>query len=197
MLKAAIYCRVSTNRQTTDNQIPDLERYVSQKGGEITRVYTENESAWRRGHQHELEACKLAASRREFDAVFVWALDRLSREGIKATIAIIDYFESYGIRVFSDQERFLERVDSDRDLWVSIKAWLAKESSDRNRERINAGLNRARAEGKRLGRPPGRKDGPGVKRNRVNYILKEERKRVANNLAKKIERRGTVKSGRK
>lgn len=178
-MKAALYVRVSTSRQTTDNQLPYLERYAASKGCEVVIVYAENETAWKRGHQHELEKCKIAASRREFDVLFIWALDRLTRGGISATIAIVDEFESYGVKVYADQDRFLEQAmsDNNRAFWISVKAYLAKEASDRNRERINAGIARVRAEGKHVGRPKGKKDGVGVKRKRSGYFARQERER--------------------
>jgi len=54
MGKVALYLRVSSEEQTTENQIPALRSWVETHGHEIAEVYQENESAWRSGHQHEL-----------------------------------------------------------------------------------------------------------------------------------------------
>lgn len=192
-MKCVLYVRVSTSRQETDNQLPDLYRYAESKSLEVVKVYAENETAWKRGHQHELEQCKLAARRHEFDVLLIWALDRLTRGGIPATFAILDEFESLGIKVFSDQERWLEQInDANRPLFIAIKGWMAKEESDRRRERINAGIARVRATGKHVGRPLGRKDSRNVHRKRSSYFAREEKRREAKNLAQKFTSRETA-----
>jgi putative DNA-invertase from lambdoid prophage Rac len=93
-MKAAIYARVSTEEQTTDNQIPVLEKWAKARGWEIIKIYSEEASAWRAGHQKELA---LKDTRHgEFDLVLVWALDRLTRVGISAIFQLLDSFAAYG-----------------------------------------------------------------------------------------------------
>jgi len=55
MDKVAIYARVSTGEQTTDNQVPVLEDAVTRRGWEVYKIYEEEASAWRAGHQKELK----------------------------------------------------------------------------------------------------------------------------------------------
>ena len=53
-MKAALYLRVSSTEQTTENQVPALQAYAKSRGYDIVEVYQEQESAWKSGHQKEL-----------------------------------------------------------------------------------------------------------------------------------------------
>jgi DNA invertase Pin-like site-specific DNA recombinase len=121
----------------------------------------ENESAWKAGHQHELSRLlsDIRGGRRKFDVVLVFALDRLSRLGPLAVLTLIDTFKSYGVKVESVNEPFTSLPYGFDSVIYSFLAWVAKYESDRKSQNTRAGLIRARAEGKRLGRPPGKKDG--------------------------------------
>jgi DNA invertase Pin-like site-specific DNA recombinase len=88
-MKAAVYLRVSSNEQSTDNQFPALEAYAKNRSYEIVRVYEEEESAWKSGHQRELVNLMSDARQRRFQVVLVWALDRLSREGALAILSLV------------------------------------------------------------------------------------------------------------
>ena len=54
MAKVVIYLRVSSSEQTTENQLPALHKWIADRGHELVEVYSENESAWKSGHQREL-----------------------------------------------------------------------------------------------------------------------------------------------
>ena len=88
-MKAAVYLRVSSNEQSTDNQLPALEAYAKNRSYEIVKVYEEEESAWKSGHQRELANLMADARQRKFQAILVWALDRLSREGALAILSLV------------------------------------------------------------------------------------------------------------
>ena len=94
------------------------------------------------------------AHRREFDVLLFWALDRLSREGIKATHEYCDRLQKLGLTAFSHSESWFRLGDPIGELLVSVFAWVAKQESRRISERTIAGMARVRAEGKQLGRPP-------------------------------------------
>lgn len=159
MSKAALYLRVSTEDQTVDNQRPALEVYCQSRGWEIAGTYSENESAWRNGHQAEL-ARLLADLRngRRYDVLLVWSLDRLSRLGPLAVLTLIDTLRHYGVKVESVQEPFTNLPYGFDTVVYSFLAWVAKYESDRRSERTRAGLDRVRRQGKVLGRPKGSKD---------------------------------------
>ena len=171
-MKVAAYLRVSTNEQTVDNQLPQLEAYAKSRDWEISDVYSENESAWRNGHQKELARllndCR--NGRRKFDIVLVWALDRLSREGAAAILNLVSRFKTYGVRVISYQESWTEAPGEIGEILYAIAGWVARMESKRRSERTKAGLARALSQGKKLGRPKGNKDKR--KRNRKGYLLR-------------------------
>ncbi len=103
-MKICIYSRVSTGEQDTKNQSSVLSDWANQRGYEVVKVYTEEESAWRNGHQRELANLIVDARRRKFQAVLVWALDRLSREGALAILSLVNKLSSCCVKVLSYQE---------------------------------------------------------------------------------------------
>ncbi len=169
-MKVAIYLRVSTNEQTTENQLPVLQKWVVDQGYELVETYSENESAWKSGHQHELARLKADATKRRFDIVLVWALDRLSREGAAAILNLVNTLKAYGVKVISYQEAWTEAPGEIGEILYAIAGWVARIESQRRSERTKAGLTRAIKEGKKLGRPTGSKDGG--KRKRTGYLLR-------------------------
>jgi len=176
-MKAAIYLRVSTDQQTPDNQLPDLERLAAARGYEIVKVYREDETAWKKGHQRELQQARQDAYYHNFDVFMVWSLDRLSRLGPHAMFDIIEDFWNKGITVVSPQDSWVESDTMMRPLLISVFASVAKWESDRRSERTKAGLARVKATGKHIGRPKGKKDGPDVHRKRSGYFKRWENKK--------------------
>ena len=98
------------------------------------------------------------ARKRKFDAVLVWALDRLSREGPLAILTLVNRLKSHGVKIFSYQESWTEAPGELGDLLFALTGWVARMESQRRSERTRAGLARVKAQGRRLGRPPGSKD---------------------------------------
>jgi DNA invertase Pin-like site-specific DNA recombinase len=95
-----------------------------------------------------------AAHQRKFDILVFWALDRLTREGTRATLNYLQRLESKGVDYVSYQEQWLDSTGPFRDVMISMFATLAKHERLRISERTIAGLKVARAKGKRLGSPP-------------------------------------------
>ena len=160
-MKAALYLRVSTTEQNVDNQLPALEAYAESRGWQIVETYRENESAWRAGHQRELARllADIRGGKRKYDVLLIWALDRLSRQGIGPLLQLINSFEVYGCHVVSVNESWTHPdAGPMREMFIAMSAWAAKFESDRRSERTKAGLARAIANGKKLGRPAGKKD---------------------------------------
>ena len=157
-MKTALYLRVSTTDQTTDNQLPALETYAKNRSYEIVRIYEEEESAWKSGHQRELTNLIADARQRRFQAVLVWALDRLSREGALAILSLVQKLSACGVKVLSYQEAWTEAPGELAELLYALTGWVARMESQRRSERTKAGLARVKAQGKCLGRPPGSKD---------------------------------------
>ena len=157
-MKLALYLRVSTGDQTVENQRPALEGWAAQRSHTIAAVYSENVSAWQNGHQNELSRLIADAQTRKFDGVLLWALDRLTRGGPLAILQLHHTLGKWGVRVFSYSEAWTEYPNELTPVILAIYGWVAQMESQRRSERTNAGIARAKAEGKRLGRPPGKLD---------------------------------------
>ena len=174
--KCVLYLRVSTEEQTVQNQLPELEAFAKSRGWEIVEIYQEEASAWRNGHQRELSRLlnDLRSGKRRYDHILVWALDRLSRQGPLHILTLLDTFKQLGAPLISVKEPWSDTPFS--DAMFSLVAWVARYESERRSERTKAGLSRARAQGVRLGRPPGSKDRG--KRRRSGYLLRYANKGV-------------------
>ena len=175
-LKAVIYSRVSTQDQSTDNQVPILEAWAKQRDYQLVGYYIESETAWRDGHQKELARLMGDARHHKFDFVLVWALDRLSRGGPTAILNLISRLGQHRVKVLSYQEAWTEAPGQLGELLFAIAGWVAKMESERRSERTKAGLQRALREGKKLGRPVGGKDKH--PRKRRGYFLRYADKKI-------------------
>ena len=144
--------RVSTTKQEIANQMPALEDYAKRRGFEIVQVYSENETAWKNGHQAQLARLIEDARKGKFEVALVWALDRLSREGALAILSLVSKLKNYGVKVISYQESWTEAPGDLADILYAITGWVAKMESQRRSERTKAGLKRARQEGKPIGK---------------------------------------------
>jgi DNA invertase Pin-like site-specific DNA recombinase len=171
MIKASIYVRVSTGTQDTANQLSVLTDWAKQRGYEVVSIYQEEESAWRNGHQRRLASLITDARHRKFQAVLVWALDRLSREGALAILSLVQKLSACGVKVLSYQESWTEAPGEIAELLYALTGWVARMESQRRSERTKAGLARVRAQGKRLGRPPGSNDKRKRRRRQIFAVL--------------------------
>jgi DNA invertase Pin-like site-specific DNA recombinase len=192
-VKVAIYCRVSTEEQDTANQLSVLEKMAQDRGWEIVGVYQEEASAWKAGHQRELSRLLVDASRHQFNAVLVWALDRLTRQGIGYILQLVNTLRTYKVKVISYQESWTEQSnEAMEDIFYAMVGWAAKFESDRRSERIKAAMARRRQKGLIVGRPKGAKDRK--PRKKTGYFLRHADRRVKKAPAKK---RGTTRQGSK
>ena len=159
-MKIAAYLRVSTDEQTTDNQLPAIKDYCKSHWWPDPEVYQENESAWKSGHQAELARLlrELRTGRRRYDYLVVYALDRLTRGGIRAIFPLLDAFEGQNCKVVSVSEGWIPDTGALRDVFISFVSWAAQYESTRKSQNTKAGLERARLNGHFPGRPKGSKD---------------------------------------
>lgn len=99
----AIWLRASDPSQHPENQLPELRAWAERRGFEVAAVYQVQESAWKGAHQKTLTQVYQAARAGRFQILLVWALDRLSREGVAATLESIERLGRYGVKVLSLQ----------------------------------------------------------------------------------------------
>jgi DNA invertase Pin-like site-specific DNA recombinase len=155
--RVAIYARVSTDekRQDPENQLRQLREWCRCVGHPVVREYVEHENGGKGvEYRKQLGAMFAGAARREFDLLLVWSLDRFSREGMAATIGHLQRLSSHGVGFHSLTEEHLS-TDNElvRNILLATLASLAKLEREKISQRTKAGLERARAMGKRLGRP--------------------------------------------
>jgi len=124
-------------------------------GYPVVREYVEHENGGKGvEYRKQLDAMFKGASRREFDLLLVWSLDRFSREGMAATVAHLQRLASHGVAFRSFTEEHLSTENElVRNILLAVLASLAKLEREKISQRTKAGLERARAEGKILGRP--------------------------------------------
>ena len=176
-MKVAIYARVSTDDQTTENQVLQLQEWVERRGWEVLTIYRENETAWKAGHQKEWARLKQDARMRKFDVVVVWALDRVTRQGVSYLFKQIEALKKYGVGIVSMQESWLESIGELTEVFVALVGFIASYESRRRSERTKAGMDRAKANGIHVGRPKGKRDSK--PRERIGYQIREAKKRGA------------------
>lgn len=149
--KCAIYMRVSKDDQDPANQEHVLARMAEVRGYQVVRSYSERMSGTKKARPALTQLIE-GANRGEYEIVLVWALDRLGRS-MSAIVDLVLSLDRVGVRVVSQQESWLDTSGPVRPLLLSIFAWVAQQERDRIVARTVAGLARARAEGKVLGRP--------------------------------------------
>jgi DNA invertase Pin-like site-specific DNA recombinase len=154
-IRAACYLRVSSQGQELANQRIQITPFVERRGWELVYTFEDVVSGGKNEKDRPGFAAMLkAAHQRKFDILVFWALDRLTREGTRATLNYLQRLESKGVDYVSYQEQWLDSTGPFRDVMISMFATLAKQERARISERTIAGLKVARAKGKRLGRPP-------------------------------------------
>jgi len=153
-MKVAIYVRVSTDKQDTENQFGPLQEFAGRKGYEISGVYKDIATGTNTRDRTGFNRMMSDAHQKKFEAILVWSLDRLSREGLVKTINLLEHLNNIGVGVISYTEPYLDTTNElARNILLAVLSTLAKAEREKISERTKAGLIRARKEGKRIGRP--------------------------------------------
>jgi DNA invertase Pin-like site-specific DNA recombinase len=148
--KIAVYVRTGTTQQTVENQLLELRQYVADRG--LAAVEYSDHISGTTDRRPGLDALMRDARRRQFKTVVVWLLDRAGRS-LPHLVAMIDELQQLGIAFVSLREG-LDLSTAAGKFQLHVLAALASFERERPRERTVAGLQRARNEGKRLGRTP-------------------------------------------
>jgi DNA invertase Pin-like site-specific DNA recombinase len=152
MKRVAIYIRVSTSKQDTDNQGRELQAVARRSGWEIVKVYEDAGISGAKGRDKRpgLDAMLKAVNAREFEMVAAWSVDRLGRS-LTDLLAILQSLHDKGVDLFLHQQGLDTSTISGRAMFQMLGVFAEFERGI-IRERVNAGLARARANGVRLGR---------------------------------------------
>ena len=153
-MKTAIYARISTRdgRQDAENQLRQLRKFAASQRWRIVNEFVDKASG-KRGDREQFQKMLSAASRREFDVLLFWSLDRLSREGTVETLNHLQRLTGYGVNYRSFTEQYLDSTGMFKEAVIGILAAVAKQERVRLSERTIAGLERAKAQGRVGGRP--------------------------------------------
>jgi DNA invertase Pin-like site-specific DNA recombinase len=153
MKRAAFYLRVSTVDQTTANQERELRLIAERMGCDVVKVYKDHGLSGAKGRDKRpaFDALCRAATRREFDIVMAWSVDRLGRS-LQDLVGFLSELHAIGIDLFLNQQGLDTTTPAGKAMYQMMGVFAEFERS-MIQERVRAGLARAKAEGKQLGRP--------------------------------------------
>jgi len=137
---AAIYARVSTDSQTTENQVRELREVAERRGWQVVEVYCDNGISGAKGRDQRPAFDKLHkdATRHRFDVVMAWSIDRIGRS-VHAVSGFIAEMDAIGIGQFYQQQAIDTSTPAGRAM-IQMCVVFAEFERDMIRERINAGL---------------------------------------------------------
>ena len=152
-LKAALYLRVSTTEQTTKNQKRELIAVAKRQGWNVVQVFVDEgiSGAKGRGQRPGLDAMLRGVSRKDFDLVAAWSVDRLGRS-LQDLVSLLAEFHAKKVDLYLHQQGLDTTTPSGKAMFQMLGVFSEFERAI-IRERIKSGLARARAEGKVFGRP--------------------------------------------
>jgi DNA invertase Pin-like site-specific DNA recombinase len=153
-MKVALYARVSTKDkgQDTENQLSQLRAFAATQGWTVVHEYVDRATG-KHSDRDQFQRLFTDASRRTFDLVLFWSLDRFSREGVLETLHHLERLAQYGVGYRSFTEQYLDSCGIFKDAVLAILAVIAKQERVRLSERTIAGLEKARKQGRVGGRP--------------------------------------------
>jgi DNA invertase Pin-like site-specific DNA recombinase len=151
MKRVAIYLRVSTARQDTDNQRRELEAMAERSGWEVVRIYEDVISGAKgRDKRPGLDSMMKAVNAKRFDMVAAWSVDRLGRS-LTDLLGILQGLRDKRVDLFLHQQGLDTSTSAGRAMFQMLGVFAEFERGI-IRERVNAGLARARQNGTKLGR---------------------------------------------
>ena len=153
-MKVAIYARVSTRDKGQDvkSQLEQLRAYCAKQGWQIVNEYIDQKSG-KNGDREQFQRMMDHSYQRQFDLVLFWSLDRFSREGVLETLQYLQRLTAHGVNYRSFTEQYIDSLGVFSDAVIGILATIAKQERIRLSERVVAGLERARKQGRVGGRP--------------------------------------------
>ena len=150
---AAIYVRVSTGSQTTENQLRELRQVAARHGWTVAAEFADNGISGAKGQDRRpgLDAMMQAVARREVDLVMAWSVDRLGRS-LQNLVGFLAELHGKHVDLYLHLQGIDTSTPAGKALFQMMGVFAEFERA-MIRERVNSGLARAKAEGKRLGRP--------------------------------------------
>jgi putative DNA-invertase from lambdoid prophage Rac len=155
-MRAALYARVSTSDQNCEMQLRELREYAHRRGWEVAGEYVDTGWSGAKASRPQLDRLMLDASRRDFDAVLVYKLDRFGRS-VRNCLDGIEALRTHEVRFLAVSQN----IDTDESnptsrLMLHILAAVGEFERELIRERVSAGMRSAKAQGTRSGKAIGR-----------------------------------------
>jgi DNA invertase Pin-like site-specific DNA recombinase len=150
-MKVALYARVSTEGQDPEVQLAALRARVANRGWQVIEEFIDRGYSGTKERRPALDRLMRAAWTGQLQAVLVWRFDRFARS-VKHLVTALDTFRGLNVAFISLQEQ-LDTSSPIGPAMFTIIGAMAQLERDIIRERVTAGLERARARGKTLGRP--------------------------------------------
>jgi DNA invertase Pin-like site-specific DNA recombinase len=153
MKRVAVYTRVSTDAQTTENQQRELRNVAKQRGWKMVKVYTDHGIGGTKGRDQRpaFDALIIDATRGKFDVIAAWSVDRLGRS-LKDLLGFLTEIHALGVGLYLHQQAVDTTTPAGRALFQMMGVFAEFERA-MIRERVMAGLKRAKANHVQLGRP--------------------------------------------
>jgi DNA invertase Pin-like site-specific DNA recombinase len=151
--RVALYARVSTDQQTTENQLLQLRAVAERHGWTVIAEYVDDAVSGAKGREQrpQFDALLRGVARREFDMVAAWSVDRLGRS-LQDLVGFLTDLQAKRVDLYLHQQALDTTTPAGRMLFQMLGVFAEFERA-MIVERVNAGLARARAKGKTLGRP--------------------------------------------
>ena len=153
MKRAVIYGRVSTKGQNTENQLRELRKVAKNNGWKSTHEYIDHGISGAKGRDQrpEFDSLLRDAVRKEFDVIMAWSVDRLGRS-LQHLMGFLDEIHAKGVHLYLHQQGVDTTTPAGKALFQMTGVFAEFERA-MIQERVKAGLERAKAQGKVLGRP--------------------------------------------
>ena len=156
-IKCAIYLRVSTKSQDTDNQLQPLKDYAHRCGYEVVGIYEDKGVSGVKSSRPSLDQMVLDARRRKFSMILAWSIDRVGRN-MTHLCGFVDEMNQLGVNLYFHQSS-IDTTTSVGKMFFHIISSVASFEREMIRERVIAGLDKCRQNGVKLGRPTTMNDG--------------------------------------
>ncbi len=154
MTRVAFYARVSTNGQSVENQLRELQAVAKRHGWKVVATYTDNAVSGSKGRNERPGFADLhkAVAQRQVDLVAAWSVDRLGRS-LQHLVAFLGELHAKGVDLYLHQQGIDTSTPAGKAMFQMMGVFAEFERA-MIQERVKAGLARARSSGTRLGRPP-------------------------------------------
>ena len=159
MKRCSIYARVSTDSQTTDNQLIELQKIAKLKGYVVTQIFTDEGISGSKGRDFRtgFDNIIIGAIKKDFDIILCWSVDRLGRS-LQDLVSFLNEIHSVGCDLYIHQSGIDTSTPSGK-MMFQMCGVFAEFERGMIRERVISGQNRAKSQGKHIGRPTNLNEG--------------------------------------